>query len=158
MALEEYQEKRRFNKTSEPVGKPEEIWQKHFVVQEHYASHHHFDFRLELPSDFFESDEPSGPIVLKSWAVPKGISEEKGVKRLAVQVEDHPVSYIDFEGTIPEGQYGAGKVTIWDKGSFEIIQKKPKSFKFVLNGKRLKGEFHLVRTARGKGNEWLIFK
>jgi len=158
MALEEYKEKRKFNETPEPEGEPGGSRQNRFVVQEHYASHHHFDFRLELPADFFESDEPSGPIVLKSWAVPKGISNEKGVKRLAVQVEDHPVDYIGFEGTIPEGQYGAGTVSIWDKGTFEVTHKKPKSLKFVLNGERLKGEYHLIHTGRGKGNEWLIFK
>jgi bifunctional non-homologous end joining protein LigD len=158
MALEEYREKRVFGKTPEPAGKPEETSKSRFVVQEHYASHHHFDFRLELPSDFFESDTPSGATVLKSWAVPKGISNEKGVKRLAVQVEDHPVDYINFEGTIPEGQYGAGTVTIWDAGTFTVLQKKPKSIKLELHGRRLKGEFHLVHTGRGKGNEWLIFK
>jgi bifunctional non-homologous end joining protein LigD len=158
MDLEEYREKRVFNKTPEPSGQPEGTWRHRFVVQEHYASHHHFDFRLELPADFFESDNPSGPIVLKSWAVPKGISDEKGVKRLAAQVEDHPVSYIDFEGTIPEGQYGAGTVSIWDTGTYEIVQKKPTSLKFALSGKRLSGEFHLVHTTFGKGNVWLIFK
>jgi len=158
MALEEYKEKRKFNETPEPVGEPGEGRQNRFVVQEHYASHHHFDFRLELPADFFKSDEPSGPVVLKSWAIPKGISNEKGVKRLAVQVEDHPVDYIDFEGTIPEGQYGAGAVSIWDKGTFEVIHKKPKSLKFALSGEHLNGEYHLIHTGRGKGNEWLIFK
>lgn len=158
MALEEYREKRELDKTPEPAGLPEETSGHRFVVQEHYASHHHFDFRLELPADFFTSDNPSGPIVLKSWAVPKGISDEKGVKRLAVQVEDHPVDYIDFEGTIPEGQYGAGTVSIWDAGTFEIVQKKPNSLKFVLRGKRLSGGFHLVHTTFGKGNDWLIFK
>lgn len=131
---------------------------RRFVVQEHFASHHHFDFRLELPADFFESANPSAALVLKSWAIPKGVSDENGVKRLAVQVEDHPISYIDFEGTIPEGQYGAGKVLVWDQGTFEIIDKKPSSLKFALNGEKLKGEFHLVHTKRGKGNEWLIFK
>ncbi|MCL6472564.1 MAG: 3'-phosphoesterase [Firmicutes bacterium] len=158
MPLEEYRAKRKFDKTPEPTGEAQSAWQKRFVVQEHFSRHHHFDFRLELPADFFESDEPTGEIVLKSWAVPKGVSDEKGIKRLAVEVEDHPVGYIDFEGTIPEGEYGAGKVTIWDKGTFEILQKKPKSLKFVLHGKRLSGEFHLVRTTRGEGKDWLIFK
>ncbi len=158
MALEEYKEKREFNKTPEPSGEPGKTSLYRFVVQEHYASHHHFDFRLELPADFFSSDNPSGPVVLKSWAVPKGISDEKGVKRLAVQVEDHPVSYINFEGTIPEGQYGAGTVSIWDKGTFEVVHKKANSLKFVLHGKRLFGEFHLVKTTRGKDSDWLIFK
>ncbi|HZD60322.1 MAG TPA: DNA polymerase ligase N-terminal domain-containing protein [Anaerolineae bacterium] len=156
--LEEYRKKRRFNRTPEPSGQGEIRGYNRFVVQEHHASHHHFDFRLELPSDFFESDTPSGPIVLKSWAVPKGISNEKGVKRLAIQVEDHPVDYIGFEGTIPEGQYGAGTVIIWDTGTFEVLQKKPNSLKFALYGERISGEFHLVHTTRHKGNEWLIFK
>jgi bifunctional non-homologous end joining protein LigD len=136
----------------------QENQKKRFVIQEHFASHHHFDFRLELPADYFESEKPTEATVLKSWAIPKGISNEKGVKRLAVQVEDHPVSYIGFEGTIPEGQYGAGQVTIWDKGTFEVIEKKPSSLKILLHGSKLEGEFHLVHTARGKGNEWLIFK
>ncbi|MBE0447232.1 MAG: 3'-phosphoesterase [Actinobacteria bacterium] len=158
MALEEYRKKRRFDKTPEPFARTETKQRNRFVVQEHYATHHHFDFRLELPADFFESDDPSGPIVLKSWAVPKGISNKKGVKRLAIQVEDHPVDYINFKGTIPEGQYGAGTVTIWDKGTFEVLKKKPNSLKFILHGERLSGEFHLIHTARGKGNEWLVFK
>jgi len=158
MTIDEYMKKRSFDKTPEPLGKTEDKPGSRFVVQEHYASHHHFDFRLELPEDYFESDEPAGPAVLKSWAVPKGISGEKGVKRLAVMVEDHPIGYIDFEGAIPEGQYGAGTVTIWDSGTFEVIQKKPNSIKFILRGKRLDGEFHLVHTGRRKDNEWLIFK
>lgn len=158
MALEEYEEKRKFDETPEPPGSPETAQHNRFVVQEHYASHHHFDFRLELPADFFESDKPSGVIVLKSWAVPKGILNEKGVKRLAIQVEDHPVTYINFEGVIPEGHYGAGTVSIWDRGTFEIVQKKPKSLKFTLKGERLSGDFHLIHTARGKSNEWLLFK
>ncbi|MHB8841059.1 MAG: DNA polymerase ligase N-terminal domain-containing protein [Candidatus Aquicultor sp.] len=158
MTLEEYRKKREFSETPEPTGQPGATSHHRFVVQEHYASHHHFDLRLELPADFFASGEPSGPVVLKSWAIPKGISDEKGVKRLAVQVEDHPVSYIDFEGTIPKGQYGAGTVSIWDSGTFEIVEKKPKSLKLTLHGKQLSGEFHLVHTTFGKGNVWLIFK
>jgi bifunctional non-homologous end joining protein LigD len=158
MALEDYKQKRSFDKTPEPSGESGTEHGGRFVVQDHHASHHHYDFRLELPADYFESDEPSGELVLKSWAVPKGISTEKGVKRLAMMVEDHPVDYIDFEGTIPEGQYGAGTVAIWDTGTFEVAQKKPSSLKIVLKGKRLEGEFHLVHTKKGKGNEWLVFK
>jgi bifunctional non-homologous end joining protein LigD len=158
MALEEYKEKRSFDKTPEPPAEQGAEWRRRFVVQEHNASHHHFDFRLELPADYLTSDEPTGPIVLKSWAVPKGVSSEKGVKRLAVAVEDHPISYIDFAGTIPEGQYGAGTVAIWDSGTFEVVQKKSSSLKIALHGTKLSGEYHLVYTTRGKGNEWLIFK
>ena len=158
MALEDYKRKRHFDKTPEPGGESGAARGGRFVVQDHHSVRHHYDFRLELPADFFESDEPSGEMVLKSWAVPKGISTEKGVKRLAMMVEDHPVDYIDFEGTIPEGEYGAGTVAIWDTGTFEVVQKKPSGLKIVLNGKQLEGEFHLVHTKGGKGNEWLVFR
>jgi bifunctional non-homologous end joining protein LigD len=159
MTLDRYRDKRKFEITPEPSGLNDSKSRgQRFVVQEHFASHHHFDFRLELPADFLTADNPSEPIVLKSWAIPKGISDEKGVKRLAVLVEDHPVDYISFEGTIPEGSYGAGTVSIWDEGTFEVVHKKPGSLKFTLHGKKLSGDFHLVHTKRGKGNEWLIFK
>ncbi|GMR03204.1 MAG: DNA polymerase ligase N-terminal domain-containing protein [Thermodesulfovibrionia bacterium] len=114
-----------------------------FVVQEHHATHLHWDFRLEKDQ------------VLKSWAVPKGPPVEKGVKRLAVQVEDHEISYIDFQGTIPEGQYGAGKVKIWDKGTYEIESEDPKRIVFELKGKRLKGRYTLVHL---KDKQWLLIK
>jgi bifunctional non-homologous end joining protein LigD len=158
MPLNEYHEKRQFDTTPEPLGSNSNEMEGRFVVQEHFASHHHFDFRLALPADYFDSDSPEEPNVLKSWAVPKGISNDKGVKRLGIMVEDHPLDYISFEGTIPEGNYGAGTVTVWDKGSFEVISKKTGSLKILLQGKKLTGEFHLVHTKRGKGNEWLIFK
>lgn len=114
-----------------------------FVIHEHHASHLHWDFRLEKDG------------VLKSWAVPKGIPEEKSVKRLAIQVEDHELGYIDFEGTIPEGQYGAGTVKIWDKGIYELESETGKKIVLKLKGKRLKGSYTLVHL---KGKEWLLIK
>lgn len=117
--------------------------QARFVVQEHHASHLHWDFRLELDG------------VLKSWAVPKGVPEEPKVRRLAIEVEDHQLDYIDFEGTIPEGQYGAGEVMIWDSGTFELAERGPGKLHFVLSGSKLKGEYILTRT---RDKQWLIFK
>jgi len=146
MSLERYQTKRRFTKTPEPKGGVAEKDLHRFVVQKHHARQLHYDFRLEHEG------------VLKSWAVPKGVSEQKGVKRLAVQVEDHPVDYINFFGIIPEGQYGAGEVKIWDKGKWKLISGKLEdgSIKFELSGKKLKGEYVLVRLKNTKN--WLIFK
>ena len=100
-----------------------------FVVQEHHARNLHWDFRLEMEG------------VLKSWAVPKGVPEKISIKRLAIQVEDHELDYIDFEGEIPEGQYGAGKVKIWDSGTYELESESEKAVSFILNGKRLKGRY-----------------
>lgn len=135
-----------------------------FVVQEHHASHLHYDFRLEMPES-----EKGGKLVLKSWAVPKNLSSDIGVKRLAIQVEDHEIDYIDFEGTIEEGNYGAGEVKIWDSGRYELVSKKYgeeadlKELVFVLNGKKLKGEYALIRTkgfgsGKARENSWLIFR
>ena len=115
-----------------------------FVIHRHAATHLHYDFRLEM-------DE-----VLKSWAVPKEPPMEYGVKRLAVEVEDHPISYIDFEGVIPEGSYGAGKVEIWDKGTYTLKHRSKDKLVFELHGERLKGEFTLLRFREGKN--WLFFK
>ena len=114
-----------------------------FVVQKHHATRLHYDFRLEMEG------------VLKSWAVPKGPPTEYGIRRLAVQVDDHPVSYIDFEGDIGEGLYGAGKVEIWDSGEYELQQKEPDLLTFTLHGDRLQGEYALVHT--GAAN-WLLLK
>jgi bifunctional non-homologous end joining protein LigD len=146
MSLQKYQSKRKFSITSEPKGKIIEKNLSRFVVQEHHARNSHYDFRLELKG------------ILKSWAVPKGVPEVVGVKRLAVQVEDHPVDYINFSGTIPEGEYGAGEVKIWDKGKYEILagDLDKGSLKFMLSGKKLKGEYALARM-RGEKN-WLIYK
>lgn len=146
MSLRRYQSKRKFAKTPEPRGSVAKKGLGRFVVQEHHASHLHYDFRLELEG------------VLKSWAVPKGAPEEKGVKRLAVAVEDHPVEYMNFHGVIPEGEYGAGEVKIWDKGKWKLISGSLAggSMKFNLAGKKLKGDYALVRF-KGKKN-WLIYK
>ncbi len=118
-----------------------------FVVHEHHASRLHFDFRLEMER------------VLRSWAIPKGPSMNPAEKRLAVMVEDHPLEYSDFEGIIPDGQYGAGPVVIWDNGTYELKEKKADKISFDLKGKKLKGGFTLARLkGRGKGNEWLLIK
>jgi bifunctional non-homologous end joining protein LigD len=118
-----------------------------FVIHEHHASHLHYDFRLELDG------------VLRSWAVPKGPSMNPSERRLAVQVEDHRLEYIDFEGIIPRGQYGAGAVVIWDQGTYSLLEKKPDKIVLLLKGERLKGGFTLVLLrGRGKGNEWLLMK
>ena len=120
---------------------------KRFVIHEHYASHHHFDFRLEMEG------------VLKSWAIPKHPPTEPGEKRLAMLVEDHPFDYIDFEGDIPSGEYGAGRVSIWDKGSYTLLEKDENKISFSLEGMKLKGNFTLLRLKRGKkGNEWILLK
>ena len=144
--LEKYKIKRHFDKTAEPRGVIRKTGRSRFVVQEHHARSLHYDFRLETGG------------VLKSWAVPKGVPAEKGVKRLAVPVEDHPVDYIDFFGIIPAGEYGAGEVKIWDKGKFKILSGdlKTGSLKFELKGKKLKGEYVLVRLKDKKN--WLIYK
>jgi DNA ligase D-like protein (predicted 3'-phosphoesterase) len=115
-----------------------------FVIQKHYATRLHYDFRLEMDG------------VLKSWAVPKEPPTEAGVKRLAVQVEDHELNYIDFEGTIPEGMYGAGKVEIWDKGVYTLEQRSKDKIEFTIQGERLRGDYVLIRF-RGDKN-WLLFK
>jgi len=118
-----------------------------FVVHEHWASTHHFDFRIEIDG------------VLKSWAVPKGVPEGYGIRRLAIEVEDHPLEYGDFEGEIPEGEYGAGRVTIWDRGEYELIKIKEDQIKFRLKGDRLHGAYQLLKfkTKEGK-SQWLIMK
>ena len=143
MTLKKYQQKRDFNRTDEPRGRIADYSGQRFVVHKHQASHLHYDLRLEMDG------------VLKSWAVPKGVPLEPGVKRLAVQVEDHPVEYIGFSGEIPEGQYGAGTVEIWDNGEFEIAKKDTDHLEFTLKGKRLSGEYILIRTG---GKNWLLFK
>jgi DNA ligase D-like protein (predicted 3'-phosphoesterase) len=144
MILEEYYKKRDFSKTTEPKGiKAESKDKKIFVVQKHDASHLHYDLRLEIEG------------ILKSWAIPKTPPEKEGEKRLAVQTEDHPIEYANFEGTIPEGQYGAGTVEIWDKGYFLPEKIGDKEIIFELNGKKMKGKFALVRF---KDKNWLFFK
>lgn len=162
MALEEYNKKRNFKETSEPEGKEKASGKKlKFVIQRHAASRLHYDFRLEMEG------------VLKSWAVPKGPSLNPSDKRLAMMVEDHPYSYRTFEGSIPKGNYGAGEVEIWDEGTYEPIEKvkgktddlvmrtelHKQSLKFILHGKKLKGEFALVKIKNSKDeNAWLLIK
>jgi len=114
-----------------------------FVVQKHHATHLHYDFRLEMEG------------ALKSWALPKGPPTKSGIRRLAIEVEDHPVSYIDFEGDISEGLYGAGKVEIWDRGKYELQRKEPDQLTFTLHGDRLQGEYALVHTG---ARNWLLLK
>lgn len=143
-SLKEYKKKRNFKQTPEPLGRKEKTGLSRFVVQKHYARHLHYDFRLEMEG------------VLKSWAVPKGLPEKKGIRRLAVQVEDHPIDYLDFQGEIPQGCYGAGRVEIWDKGWYNLIEKeKDRKLVFELKGKKLKGVYELVLM---KDKNWLIFK
>jgi bifunctional non-homologous end joining protein LigD len=153
MPLKRYNEKRDFRKTPEPKGMAaKRAGMRRFVIQKHEASHLHYDFRLELDG------------VLKSWAVPKGPPFARGEKRLAMEVEDHPVSYMKFEGIIPKGEYGGGTVMVWDIGTFEPLSDSPLKdlangkLHFVLSGKKLNGEWYLVRTARGEGRQWLLIK
>jgi len=155
MTLNEYEKKRDFARTGEP--KPEAgantRGQAVFVVQRHKSSRLHYDFRLEIGG------------VLKSWAIPKGPSVNPSQKRLAVMVEDHPYDYKDFEGVIPEGEYGAGTVMIWDEGTYAVVEGDAAAtlaagvIKMVLDGKKLKGIFSLVQTRMGgKDENWLLIK
>lgn len=154
MVLEKYKEKRDFAKTPEPDVVLAKEGQSRFVVQEHDARNLHWDFRLEMTEN-----PDSKSVVLKSWAVPKGMPKKNGDKRLAVGVEDHPVDYINFEGSIPEGSYGAGTVKIWDKGTYELIKRDGKVIEFILNGKKAKGRYTLIKTkGYGGRNTWLIIK
>jgi DNA ligase D-like protein (predicted 3'-phosphoesterase) len=146
-SLDEYRSKRDFSKTREPSGGViTEL--PIFVVQEHHASHLHYDFRLSMEG------------VLKSWAVPKGVPEERGIKHLAVETEDHPLEYADFEGEIPKGEYGGGKVLIWDKGEYLLEHRDRDKVVVDLKGARLKGRYSIVRF-KGKESSpknWLIMK
>src|SRR5271154_4133198 len=158
-SLSKYRSKRDFGKTAEPSGEAEvaPAERRRFVIQKHAATRLHYDLRLELDG------------VFKSWAVTRGPSIDPREKRLAVEVEDHPLDYGDFEGTIPAGQYGGGTVMLWDRGYWEPEgDKSPEQalakgdFKFTLEGKRLHGGFVLVRMAndreRGKRTNWLLIK
>ena len=154
--MKKYAEKRTFDRTPEPApgdGRPAPPHPLQFCVQRHHASHLHYDFRLEVDG------------ALKSWAVPKGPTLDPEIKRLAMLVEDHPLDYGGFEGVIPKGNYGAGSVMLWDRGTYELLgdasveeQLARGDFKFRLAASKLAGEFALVRTKRGKGNEWLLLK
>jgi DNA ligase D-like protein (predicted 3'-phosphoesterase) len=151
--LSAYQKKRRFTKTPEPIAATPPTTARRrkkliFVIHKHHASHLHWDLRLEMNG------------VLKSWAVPKIPPTAKGKKRLAIKVENHPLEYSKFHGTIPEGNYGAGKVEIWDRGTYNLESKKKDKIVFELHGKKLKGTYCLIRTSYGNKPEksWLFFK
>jgi bifunctional non-homologous end joining protein LigD len=151
MSLDEYTKKRSFNKTPEPdaeIGKGDS---SSFVIQKHDAQNLHYDFRLEHKG------------VLASWALPKGTPTKINEKRLAIRTEDHPVSYKNFEGTIPEGQYGAGKVEVWDKGEYDLIKWDEENdgvIEFILMGEKSRGRYSLVKTKGYSKNKesWLLIK
>lgn len=161
MVLEEYKKKRDFTQTKEPKGKKGSSTKRKliFVIQKHRATRLHYDLRLEVDG------------VLKSWAVPKGPSLDPADKRLSIQVEDHPLDYANFEGIIPEGNYGAGEVIVWDQGYYSAVgadsdKETEKMMEeglekgglhFILYGHKLKGTFSLVRF-HGEKNEWLLIK
>jgi bifunctional non-homologous end joining protein LigD len=161
MSLVKYNEKRNFKSSSEPVGKKANpSKQLEFVIHRHKATQLHYDFRLEMDG------------VLKSWAVPKGPSMNPADKRLAMMVEDHPYDYRTFEGIIPEGNYGAGIVEIWDRGTYDPVDENSEitnektmlddlgkgRIRFVLNGDKVKGEFALVKMKKADDNAWLLIK
>ena len=156
MPLEKYWKKRKFDKTPEPKGKILKTSKNRFVVHDHYAlkAGHHHDFRLEMPVSAKAS--AGKDVVLKSWAVPKGVPEQKGKRVLAIEVESHPVSYLNFQGEIPRGCYGAGVVKIFDKGTYKLIEKTKNKIIFELKGKKLKGKYTLLKFK--KPNHWLLFK
>ena len=156
--LAEYNAKRDFSRTAEPAGRVPKARGRtlHFVIQKHAASHLHYDFRLELDG------------VMKSWAVPKGPSLDPTVRRLAMEVEDHPISYNTFEGTIPRGEYGGGTVMLWDRGTYEADDGggaeslrrgyEKGELRIVMHGKRLRGGFVLARLRRPGRPQWLLIK
>src|SRR6187399_2245809 len=157
MALELYRKKRNFKTTPEPAGRVGErrAHALSFVIQKHRASHLHYDFRLELNG------------VLLSWAVPKGPSVDPADKRLAMHVEDHPIEYGDFEGIIPEGEYGGGTMLLWDRGTWEPVDDAKKAYrdgalKFSLHGEKLKGKWMIVRKGGRRSDSeerhWFLFK
>lgn len=147
MALTDYRQKRDPAKTTEPFNGETSLPHPIYAIQEHHASRLHWDLRLEFDG------------VLRSWALPKEPPTEEGIKRLAVEVEDHPLSYAAFQGEIPKGEYGAGTVKLWDNGTFEALEQEKDKILLRLIGKKLNGTYALVRTRMG-GNEknWLMFK
>ena len=149
MSLTQYKSKRNLTKTKEPSAKKIKKTERKkliYMVHEHHATHLHWDLRLEMNG------------VLKSWAVPKTPTAKEGIKRLAIQVEDHPISYATFKGIIPEGNYGAGEVKIWDTGSYELIEKTPTKIIINIHGKKLKGKYALIKTNYTNKKSWLFFK
>jgi bifunctional non-homologous end joining protein LigD len=145
VSLEEYWAKRDFSRTPEPRGGVKEAEGDMFVVQEHHASRLHWDLRLERAG------------VLKSWAVPKGPPEERGTRRLAVQTEDHPVEYAEFEGAIPEGEYGGGTISLWDRGEYETEKWREGEIIVRLRGERLEGRYCMIGL-RDQPRNWLLFR
>jgi len=145
MGLKEYKGKRDFTRTSEPSGTEGGEGANIFVVHEHHATRLHWDLRLAMDG------------VLKSWAIPKEPPTSAGIKRLAVQVEDHPLEYADFEGTIPKGEYGAGTVKIWDKGEYKMRERSDDKYVLSFHGKRLIGDYYLLRFKRAGDKNWLFF-
>lgn len=151
MSLFQYKKKRNFSETKEPLDKIKIFKSPStknliYVIHEHHATHLHWDLRLEYDG------------VLKSWAVPKIPQMEKNIKRLAIQVEDHPIEYAKFHGIIPEGNYGAGEVKIWDSGKYNLLEKNSKKIIFELHGKKLKGKYCLIKANYGNKKNWLFFK
>ncbi|MFH1366803.1 MAG: DNA polymerase ligase N-terminal domain-containing protein [Patescibacteria group bacterium] len=148
MSLKKYKAKRKFAETPEPKGEEIKKSSGRFVIHKHQASHLHWDLRLEMKG------------VLKSWAIPKEPPVDLGIKRLAMQVEDHPVDYISFKGVIPKGNYGAGRVEIWDKGKFILISRSKNEISFKLSGRRLKGHYILIKPkgSRFGPKAWLFFR
>lgn len=159
--LDAYHKKRDFRRTSEPRGKSKKRRGRCFVIQKHDARHLHYDFRLEVNG------------ALLSWAVPKGLSTDPAEKRLAIRTEDHPVAYADFEGVIPEGEYGGGTVMIWDRGTYKNLRANKGSnderrsmenslkdglIEIWLSGEKLQGAYAIKRMRGGKKSQWLIIK
>ncbi|MFH1126238.1 MAG: DNA polymerase ligase N-terminal domain-containing protein [Candidatus Altiarchaeota archaeon] len=147
MALEEYKRKRNFDDTPEPEGsRMSGLEHPVYVIQKHQASHLHWDLRLEFDG------------VLRSWAVPKEPPVKEGEKRLAVETEDHPLDYAGFEGSIPEGHYGAGTVEIWDNGTFSVIERTDDKILIDVKGRKLSGQYYLIKFTRTGPKNWLFFK
>jgi len=150
MSLLQYKKKRNLKLSKEPSNKIKKVKSPYvkkliYVIHEHHASHLHWDLRLEYDG------------VLKSWAIPKIPPTEKEIKRLAIQVEDHPLAYAKFHGIIPKGNYGAGEVKIWDSGKYNLIEKNSKKIILEIHGKKLKGKYCLIKTNYGKNN-WLFMR
>ena len=147
MSLERYRSRRNFDKTKEPNGTKKNRHSNIYIIQKHQATRLHYDLRLEMNG------------VLKSWALPKEPPQNPKVKRLAVQTEDHPVEYANFEGVIPKGEYGAGKVEIWDRGTFSIIDKKEKKIICSIKGRKIEGTYCLIKIGpKTDQKNWLFFK
>ena len=149
MSLSDYHSKRNFKKTNEPSGEIKKLAQSNliYVIQKHQATHLHYDLRLEIEG------------VLKSWAIPKEPPMQPNLKRLAVKTEDHPIEYAEFTGEIPKGEYGAGKVEIWDKGTFIPIEIDDAKIIFSINGEKLKGDYCLIKLRpKTDPKNWLFFK